>query len=130
MSQMTPIPIGARDTHHTEEMLLDLERRARVIRRTVVDMVYGIGSGHPGGSLSATDLLSALFFHQMRLDPARPDWAERDRLILSKGHAAPALYAALANRGFFPTEELKTWAMIFQNGLKRFVRVESESSLS
>lgn len=71
-------------------------------------MTYVAGSGHPGGSLSVTDLLTALLFREMRVDPARPDWPERDRLVLSKGHAAPALYAALALRGFLPREELLT----------------------
>lgn len=93
-------------------MILDLEKRARATRRAVIDMVYGVGSGHPGGLLSATDLLTALFFHQMRIDPTRPDWAERDRLILSKGHAAPALYATLAMRGFFPEAELKSFRQL------------------
>ncbi len=69
-------------------------------------MIYTAGSGHPGGSLSVTDLLTALLFREMKLDPTRPDWPERDRLVLSKGHAAPALYAALAERGFLPREEL------------------------
>ena len=69
-------------------------------------MIFHAGSGHPGGSLSVTDLLVTLLFHEMRLDPEKPDWAERDKLILSKGHAAPALYAALAARGFLPHDEL------------------------
>ncbi len=85
-----------------------LEATAREIRRDVIRMTYQAGSGHPGGSLSATDLLTALVFHEMRLDPQRPDWPERDRFVLSKGHAAPALYAALAHRGFLPREELRT----------------------
>ena len=71
-------------------------------------MTYAAGSGHPGGSLSVTDLLTVLLFHEMKLDPARPGWPERDRLVLSKGHAAPALYAALALRGFLAREELLT----------------------
>jgi transketolase len=85
-----------------------LEATAREIRRDIIRMTYLAGSGHPGGSLSVTDLLTALLFHEMRIDPARPEWPERDRLVLSKGHAAPALYAALAHRGFLPTEELLT----------------------
>lgn len=71
-------------------------------------MIFAAGSGHPGGSLSVTDLLTALVFHEMRLDPSRPEWPERDRLVLSKGHAAPALYAALSLRGFLPHDELLT----------------------
>lgn len=85
-----------------------LRSTALAIRRHIIRMTYTAGSGHPGGSLSATDLLTALLFDELRLDPARPDWPERDRLVLSKGHAAPALYAALAERGFLPREELLT----------------------
>jgi transketolase len=69
-------------------------------------MIGRAGSGHPGGSLSAADILTALYFHVLRLDPENPGWPERDRFVLSKGHAAPALYAALAERGFFPVSEL------------------------
>jgi transketolase len=71
-------------------------------------MTAAAGSGHPGGSLSAVELVVALFFKVMRHDPLRPDWEERDRFILSKGHAAPLLYAALAESGYFPVEELST----------------------
>lgn len=88
------------------EVVRSLETTAREVRRDIVRMTYRAGSGHPGGSLSVTDLLTALIFQELRLDPARPDWPERDRLVLSKGHAAPALYAALAHRGFLPVEEL------------------------
>ena len=85
-----------------------LQATAREIRRDIIRMLGRSGSGHPGGSLSVTDLVTALLFHEMRLDPARPDDPERDRLVLSKGHAAPALYAALAHRGFLPHDELLT----------------------
>ena len=90
------------------ELVPSLETTAREIRQEVIRMTYAAGGGHPGGSLSVADLLAALLFHEMKLDPARPDWPERDRLVLSKGHAAPALYAALALRGFLPREELVT----------------------
>jgi len=90
------------------EIRARLEEKARAIRRDIIRMVGAAGSGHPGGSLSAVEVLTALYFHVMRLDPARPDWAERDRFILSKGHAAPALYAVLAERGYFPVAELTT----------------------
>ncbi|TDA65841.1 MAG: transketolase [Clostridia bacterium] len=90
------------------EDLAALAERARVIRRHIVRMITRAGSGHPGGSLSAADIVTTLYFHELRLDPRRPDWPERDRFILSKGHAAPVLYAALAERGFFPVEELDT----------------------
>ncbi len=90
------------------DLVPSLERTSLDLRREVVRMIYRAGSGHPGGSLSVVDLVTALVFHELRLDPKRPDWAERDRLVLSKGHAAPALYAALAHRGFLPIEELGT----------------------
>ncbi len=86
--------------------IAQLESTAREIRRDIIRMVGRAGSGHPGGSLSVTDLVTALLFHEMRNDPAHPDDPARDRLVLSKGHAAPALYAALAHRGFLPHEEL------------------------
>jgi len=86
----------------------ELKEKARQIRIEIIKMLTEAGSGHPGGSLSATDILAALYFHAMRIDPKRPDWEERDRLVLSKGHGTPALYAALALAGFFPKEDLKT----------------------
>jgi len=91
-----------------DEVVAALAARARVIRRHIIRMLGEAGSGHPGGSLSATEIVTALYFHVMRLDPARPDWPARDRFVLSKGHACPVLYAALAERGFFPVEELLT----------------------
>ena len=83
-----------------------LEEKARVIRSHIIAMLGEAGSGHPGGSLSAADIMAVLYFHHMNIDPARPDWDHRDRFILSKGHAAPVLYAALAEAGFFPVHEL------------------------
>jgi len=94
--------------YHPESLIQELNEVARRLRLDVIDMIFRAQSGHPGGSLSAADIVAALFFHHMRLDPHQPDWPERDRFILSKGHAAPLLYAALAERGYFPTEELKT----------------------
>jgi transketolase len=85
-----------------------LEAIAQSCRVQIIRMLAHAGSGHPGGSLSVIDLVTALFFGRMRHDPARPDWPERDRLILSKGHAVPALYAALARAGYFPEERLIT----------------------
>ena len=82
--------------------------RGQIIRKSILDMVYNAGSGHLGGSLSAVELLIALYDDVMRYDPNNPKWEERDRLILSKGHAAPALYAILADKGFFLREELKS----------------------
>jgi transketolase len=86
----------------------ELAAKAIEIRRQVIRMTYRARSGHPGGSLSATDLIAALVFRELRLDPARPDWPDRDRFVLSKGHAAPALYAALALRGYLDVAELAT----------------------
>lgn len=86
----------------------ELAGKAREIRKHIIKMTCEAGSGHPGGSLSAADIVTALYFHEMRLDPSRPDWPDRDRFVLSKGHAAPVLYAALAERGFFPVEDLMT----------------------
>ncbi len=88
--------------------LSELAERALEVRRDVVRMTHAAKSGHPGGSLSVTDLLVALLFEELRIDPTQPNWTERDRLVLSKGHAAPALYSALAHRGFLPVEELLT----------------------
>ena len=105
---VAPDPLVGRDSYHTESLILDLEAKAQHLRRTVVDMVCAAGSGHCGGSLSAADLIAALYFHQLRIDPANPNWPDRDWFILSKGHAAPVLYAALALRGFFPESELAT----------------------
>jgi len=85
-----------------------MARRARLVRRHIVTMIGRAGSGHPGGSLSAADILVALYFGVLRHDPHNPRWPERDRFILSKGHAAPALYAVLAEAGYFPVEELTT----------------------
>ncbi|MEA4884442.1 MAG: transketolase [Clostridia bacterium] len=79
---------------------------AREIRKHVIRMTGEAGSGHPGGSLSAADILSVLYFNEMRIRPDDPHWPERDRFVLSKGHAAPALYAALAEAGYFPREDL------------------------
>ncbi|OPY58071.1 MAG: Transketolase 2 [Pelotomaculum sp. PtaU1.Bin035] len=86
----------------------ELKNKAKEIRKHIVRMLGEAGSGHPGGSLSAADIVASLYFKELRLDPARPDWPGRDRFVLSKGHAAPVLYAALAERGFFPLEELMT----------------------
>ena len=85
----------------------DLEKIAARARYLEIDAIHRACAGHPGGSLSATDALTALYFHEMNVDPANPSWEERDRFVLSKGHAAPALYAVLALKGFFPTEDLK-----------------------
>ena len=84
----------------------ELENIANKLRLHVVEMTYEAGSGHPGGSLSAADLMAALYFRVMRHDPSNPQWEDRDRFVLSKGHVAPVLYAALAEAGYFPVEDL------------------------
>lgn len=91
-----------------QEKLARLSETARRIREGILTGVYHAGSGHPGGSLSIADVLAYLYFEEMRVDPKNPKWEDRDRFVLSKGHAAPALYAALAARGFFPEQELAT----------------------
>jgi len=85
-----------------------LEEKARQTRRDIVEMVYRTGDGHPSPSMSAADIITALYFDVLNIDPARPGWEGRDRFVLSKGHACPALYSALARRGYFPPEELLT----------------------
>jgi transketolase len=86
----------------------ELEQMAVVIRCDIIDMICTAAAGHPGGSLSAADVVTALYFRVMRIDPQNPDWPDRDRFILSKGHACPVWYAALAERGYFDKSHLKT----------------------
>ena len=86
----------------------ELEDIARKLRRHIITMIFTAGSGHPGGSLSAADIVTALYFDIMKHDPANPHWPDRDRFVLSKGHAAPVLYAALAECGYFPLDWLTT----------------------
>lgn len=94
---------------HSTEEIAALRDRATRIRRHIVEMLAEAGSGHPGGSLSAVEIVTALYFAGfLRYDPERPDWEERDRFILSKGHGVPVLYAALAEAGVIPVEELRT----------------------
>ncbi len=89
-----------------EAVIRLLEEKARAIRIHIISMLGEAGSGHPGGSLSAADIMAVLYFHHLDYDPARPDWEQRDRFVLSKGHAAPVLYGTLAEAGFFPVQEL------------------------
>ncbi len=88
---------------------LHLQKIALEIRKGALTAVYTAASGHPGGSLGIADLLAYLYFEEMHVDPKRPDDPDRDRFVLSKGHTSPALYAALAEKGFFPKEDLKTF---------------------
>ena len=85
-----------------------LKKMAHDIRVDVIEEVHAAGSGHPGGSLSAADIITVLYFNEMNIDPKNPSWEDRDRFVLSKGHAAPVLYAALAERGYFDKALLKT----------------------
>ncbi len=87
---------------------LELQKTANEIRKSIVSAVYSAKSGHPGGSLSAADIFTFLYFEEMNIDPANPKWQDRDRLVLSKGHVAPGLYATLAERGYFAKEDLTT----------------------
>lgn len=85
-----------------------LKEQAKKIRKDIVTMIGQAKSGHPGGSLSAAEIVTYLYFEEMNVNPADPKWEDRDRFVLSKGHAAPVLYAALAHKGYFPVEELAT----------------------
>lgn len=87
---------------------LELQKMANEVRKGIIKGVHAAKAGHPGGSLSAADIFTYLYFEEMNIDPKNPKWEGRDRFVLSKGHTAPGLYAALANRGFFPVEDLLT----------------------
>ena len=86
---------------------LELKKKANEVRKGIIIGVYNAKSGHPGGSLSATECLVYLYFNEMNIDPQNPDMTDRDRFVLSKGHAAPGLYATLAARGYFPMKEME-----------------------
>lgn len=90
----------------TEQSIAITTEKARQIRRDIINMLGQAGSGHTGGSLSASDILACLYFWEMNIDPQNPGWEARDRFVLSKGHAAPVLYATLAEKGFFPQDYL------------------------
>ncbi|MFA5839361.1 MAG: transketolase [Candidatus Margulisiibacteriota bacterium] len=91
-----------------KDTIFALEKRANQLRQHIIKMICAAASGHPGGSLSAADIITVLYFHQMQHDPKKPTWQDRDRFVMSKGHAAPVLYAALAEAGYFSVEYLKT----------------------
>ena len=91
-----------------QSKLQKLQDAARNIRLGIIEGTHAAKSGHPGGSLSISDVMAYLYFEELNIDPKNPTWADRDRLVMSKGHCAPVLYSALANRGYFPVEELKT----------------------
>lgn len=92
----------------TKERVLELQVMCRQFRVELIDLLHKLQTGHPGGSLSCTEILTTLYFSKMKVDPENPQMEDRDRLVLSKGHAAPILYLCLAHKGFFPVEELGT----------------------
>ena len=96
----------------TEEDIKNLEDKARLIRQDILEEVYSAQSGHPGGALSIVEILTVLYFNQMNIDPKNPKNENRDRLVLSKGHCCPALYGALAERGYFDKAELKNFRKV------------------
>jgi len=95
--------------HYPEELVKEIASKAQQFRVQVLKMVYNSQSGHIGGAFSCAEIITCLYFQHMKVDPSRPDWPERDRLLFSKGHACAMLYTALANKGFFPIEELMTF---------------------
>lgn len=95
--------------HYPEPLVKDLAAKAQQFRIQVLKMIYDSQSGHLGGAFSCAEIMACLYCQHMRVDPARPDWPQRDRLLFSKGHACAMLYTALAHRGFFPVEELMTF---------------------
>jgi len=109
MSNHSEVPPGSISHDNKFDLsTTELKEMAKKLRRHVITMIATAGSGHPGGSLSAADIITALYFKVLRYSPQNPQWPDRDRFILSKGHAAPILYAALAETGYFPVAELAT----------------------
>lgn len=94
------------------EDISKLEEKALEIRKNIIEQVYNAQSGHPGGSLSIADIMAVLYFNELNIDENNPKWGERDRFVLSKGHCSPALYGALAERGFFDKKDLKSFRNI------------------
>jgi len=95
--------------YYSEERIKELTRQAQQFRIQVLKMVYEVQTGHIGGAFSCAEIVTALYFQHIKVDPVRPDWPERDRVLFSKGHACAMLYTALAHKGFFPVEELMTF---------------------
>lgn len=109
----------------------DLKTQATISRKLILEMLEKAGNGHPGGSLSAIDIITALVFHEMKMDPKNPEWTDRDRFVLSKGHGVPALYASLAYRGYFKPEDTMTLRVLgskFQGHPDRVRMPEVEAS--
>ncbi len=95
-----------------KDFVLGLKQKAKEFRKEIIEAVYKAQSGHPGGSLSEIDVLTALYFHKLKIDPSNPNWEGRDRFVLSKGHASPGLYVVLADKGYFPKSELEGFRKI------------------
>lgn len=95
-----------------DKRIKELKKQATIIRKHVIEAVYNAKSGHPGGSLSSADILTTLYFDVMRVDINNPQWEDRDRFVLSKGHCSPVLYGTLAEKGFFPVEEIKKFRQV------------------
>ena len=89
-----------------KEIILNLKQKAKELRKDIITMIYNAQSGHPGGSLSAIDMLVGLYYYKLRIDPKNPMWGDRDRFVLSKGHCSPAIYTVLADKDYFPKSEL------------------------
>lgn len=95
-----------------KELILELKQKAKELRKEIITIIYNAKSGHPGGSLSAIDMLVALYFYKLKIDSKNPLWKDRDRFVLSKGHCSPAIYVVLAEKGFFPKSELDGYRKI------------------
>ena len=95
-----------------QNLILELKEKAKELRKDILTMIYNAQSGHPGGSLSAIDVLVGLYYYKLKIDPKNPMWNDRDRFVLSKGHCSPAIYAVLADKGFFPKNELDGYRRI------------------
>jgi len=89
-----------------QDLIIQLKQKAKELRKEIIAMIYNAKSGHPGGSLSAIDMMVGLYYYKLRLEPKNPLWQDRDRFVLSKGHCSPAIYAVLADKGYFPKSEL------------------------
>ncbi len=95
-----------------KELILELTQKAKELRKEIIAMIYNAQSGHPGGSLSAIDMLVGLYYCKLRIEPKNPMWQDRDRFVLSKGHCSPAIYTVLADKGYFPKSELDGYRKI------------------
>ena len=95
-----------------KDLVLELKQKAKDLRKEIITMVYNAQSGHPGGSLSAIDMLVGLYYYKLRIDPKNPLWQNRDRFVLSKGHCSPAIYAVLADKCYFSKSELEGYRKI------------------